>query len=120
MAEGVLMATYSVGDKVKVFDVNGRSYGMPEGGWDGKVIKVGSKLITIAYEGNERVFRLDTRQANDEYRHQSFMRPAEARHSTALSVITSRGFELASWARHDINYLEAVAEALRNLPKPRL
>lgn len=114
------MAAYSVGDKVKVFDINGHCDGMPRDGWDGEVVKVGSKLITITYERHRQVFRLDTRCANDDYQRQNFMRPDEARRKVAVSTISGRGFELASWARHSLDYLEAVAEALRNLPDPRL
>lgn len=114
------MAAYNVGDKVKVFDINGPSHGMPESGWDGEIVKVGTKLVTIKYNYAEKQFRIATGGINDDYGHQHFMTVSAARKCVAMQAITSRGFEVAPWARHSIDYLESVAEALRNLPKPRL
>lgn len=114
------MAAYSVGDMVKVFDINGPSHGMPESGWDGEIVKVGTKLVTIKYNHTEQQFRIATGGVNDNYGHQHFMSVPAARRHVAVGAITSRGFQLAPWARHDIDYLESVADALRNLPKPRL
>ena len=113
------MATVKLGDKVKVFDINGHRHGQPEAGWDGEVVKVGTKLVTIAYRRSRQVFRLATGVANDDYGHQVFMALPEARRHVALQALSSRGLQPASWARHDIDYLEAVADALRGLPNPR-
>lgn len=62
-----------VGDEVRVFDVNGRRSGMPEGGWVGTVLKVGRKLFTVDYanagwtrQGHRgSVFRLEDGSLND-------------------------------------------------------
>lgn len=109
-----------VGDKVKVFDINGHRHGQPESGWDGEVVKVGTKLVTIDYHHSRQVFRIAGGLANDNYGHQVFKTLPDARRHVALQAITSRGFQIASRARHDIDYLEAVADALRGLPNPRL
>jgi hypothetical protein len=52
-----------VGDRVQVFEQWSRN--VPAGGWDGEVVKVGTKLITVKYEYREWVFRLETGQVND-------------------------------------------------------
>jgi hypothetical protein len=57
-----------VGDRVQVFESWGR--GVPEGGYDGTVTKVGRKLITVDHPGGRgQVFRLETGTSNDEYGH---------------------------------------------------
>lgn len=114
------MVTYKTGDKVKVFDVNGPSHGMPESGWDGEIVKVGTKLVTIEYGHTKQTFRIVTGSANDDYGHQMFMTIEAARRHVAKKAITGRGFQIAEYARHDIEYLESVAAALRALPNPRL
>ena len=46
MAENV-----TAGDEVRVFDVNGRRMGQPEGGWPGTVVKVTPSRAYIVYAG---------------------------------------------------------------------
>lgn len=103
----------AVGDEVRVFDVNGRRKGQPEGGWPGTVIKVGRQLVTIQFDTKTQQFRIDTRAANDGYEHQSFKTPDEARlnqrRDVALRVLRARGVRLAS--DHDLTTVEVEALA---------
>lgn len=102
------MSDLKPGDAVKVFDVNGRRMGQPEGGWDGTVVKVGRKLAYIDYPGGygrgPRAFRLDTRRSNDGYAHRSVKTPDEASADAALA---------AAWERLRLLGLDAVGSRLR-------
>lgn len=61
-----------VGDEVCVFDVNGNRMGQPDGGWIGKVVKVGRTLVYIEYGARTDKFEIDTGKRPDSYRHRSF------------------------------------------------
>lgn len=94
------MAKYSVGDEVRVFDVNGPRRGMPDNGWAGTVTAVGRKLMTVSYGGyhNEK-FRMDTGHINDSYGHQYVMTEEEVIDRNLASSATKRlkdiGLDLA-------------------------
>ncbi|MGS2645884.1 beta barrel domain-containing protein [Streptosporangium sp. G12] len=64
---------YHVGQEVRVFDVDGAEMGQPEGGWPGKVIKVGRRYATVSYRGRTGQFLLGTGRINDAYGHQWIM-----------------------------------------------
>jgi len=112
-------AKLAVGDEVRVFDVNGHRHGQPADGYAGRVVRVGTKLVRIAYgRGHSKVFRLDTRCTNDAYGHQSYQTVAEAearmRYAAALAVIREHGFELRSFLdRPPLETVETIAAALR-------
>lgn len=114
------MAQYNVGDKVKVFDINGHRHGQPEGGWDGEIVKVGRTLFTARWNGRSAQFYQHGGCIKDNRGHHVALLVPQARLKVALDAIRSRGFVPAEYARHDIDYLEAVAQALRGLPNPRL
>lgn len=106
-----------VGDPVKVFDVNGARQGQPEDGWDGEVVKVGAKLVTIKYShGYTVVFRLDTGHANDKYQHQWFLTLPEAelsrRRVAAREVLRAHHVTLEPRCSLDLETLEDLAAVL--------
>jgi hypothetical protein len=106
-----------VGEEVRVFDVNGKRHGMPEGGWPGEVVKVGRVLATIRCRNGEQTFRLDTGQANDRYGHQWFLTVDQATEKTrrhrAESILREYGVE-TSRASLSTGQLEAIAEIVKN------
>lgn len=104
-----------VGDRVQVFGGYGRRHGAP-GGMDGEVIKVGRKLITVAYPGspNGQVFRLESGRANDDYGHQRIQTveqaAEDARRSELIARLRSGGIELRMG--HDRKISTETLEAL--------
>lgn len=66
------MGDIKLGDEVRVFDVNGRRNGQPEGGWPGEVVRVGRTLVDIQYRSRIDSFRIDSGRVNDKYGHQWF------------------------------------------------
>ena len=64
------------GEEVRVFDVNGKSFGWPAEGVPGRVVKAGPVLVRIEHarahrsRDSEQVFRRETGRANDAYGHQ--------------------------------------------------
>lgn len=122
------MTTYRRGDKVKVFDRNGRRAGQPDGGWDGEIVKVGSKYVHIAYPGkaNPQAFHPDTRQASDTNSFRSFLPADEAkdqaeanrRRADAERVLGSYGLRVMAGAGTPLEVVEAVAETLLQFPNP--
>lgn len=111
------LADLKVGDRVQVFDVNGSRMGQPRGGWDGTVVKVGRKLITIQY-GNHytQVFRLDSGRANDAYGHlwikTSEQAAEDARRGELIQRLRDGGLEIRVGARVSTSMLEALIKAL--------
>lgn len=105
-----------VGDQVRVFDVNGRKRGQPEDGWPGVVEHVGRTLVTIAFNRDRAVFRMDTRLANDNYGHQRYMTLAEvaeqARLRVAVEALRYHGVELTPRHRLSVAEVEALVDAL--------
>ena len=109
-----------VGDKVKVFDINEKRVGQPEGGWDGEVIKVGRALVTITYGRYFRsvVFRLDSRSTNDAYGHQSFKTLKRAatdeRYRKARQVLYGVGLEPNYTSKLEFWQLEELADVVNS------
>jgi len=107
-----------VGDTVKVFDINGKRVGQPEGGWDGEVTKVGRALITIKYAGRNTVFRIDTGRTNDAYAHQHYETVAEAarneRYAKARNTLTEFGLDFRLGKRATLDQVEALAELVNS------
>jgi hypothetical protein len=119
--------TVKVGDEVRVFSVNGKRAGQPEGGWVGEVTRVGRKLIDIKYPGayahsGVETFRLDGQKTNDEYAHESFQTMEQfaqsERKSTAQAALRDAGLELETRARSrlTLEQLEALAEVVTTHP----
>jgi hypothetical protein len=109
-----------VGDRVQVFDINGRRMGQPAGGWDGTVVKVGRKLITVQYQSahNTKAFRLDSGSANDDYGHQHVrtveQATADLRRAEALRRLRDAGvtIECSRINAYSTQTLEALAAVL--------
>ncbi|TMR10080.1 hypothetical protein ETD86_40870 [Nonomuraea turkmeniaca] len=106
-----------VGDEVRIFDVNAKRMGQPEGGWVGKVTKVGRTLITVHYSGGyKKVFRRDDGYANDNYRHQHIETPEMAARKTqredAIATLRSHGIDLAYGHRFTNEHLEQMIALL--------
>lgn len=112
------MPDLKVGDKVRVFDVNGRRQGQPEGAWVGEVVKAGRKLVTIKYGWRVQVFRIEGQRANDSYGHQHFKSPEQAerdlRASKARGVLRERRIKLDWDAKFTVEQLEALAELVKS------
>jgi hypothetical protein len=105
------------GDDVRVFDQNGSRIGQPDGGWPGKVVKVGRTLVTIAYGYGQGQFRLDTRKLNDNYGHRSFMTPEEVaqtrRQTVAWETLNKAGFQRDYAVKEPpLGLLEALAKVI--------
>lgn len=77
------------GEEVRVFDVNGKRVGQPDGGWPGVVVKAGPKLVIINYDGRDTVFRRDEGHTNDNYGHQSYMTLSEADETLRWDAVTA-------------------------------
>ena len=112
------MEKIKVGDKVRVFDVNGRRMGQPDGGWEGEVVRVGSKLAGITYGGYApKMFRLDTGSANDSYGHQSFLTieqaEGKARKDAAVQILWEHKVILDFGHKLTTEQIEALAEVAR-------
>lgn len=107
----------AVGDRVQVFDVNGSRMGQPAGGWDGTVVKVGRKLITVQYKSvhNTKAFRLDGGSANDGYGHQHIKTVEQAaeslRRGGLLRQLREAGLEVRFGFTLSTETLEALAAA---------
>jgi preprotein translocase subunit YajC len=113
------MSALKVGDEVRVFDVNGRRMGQPEGGWSGKIVKVGRTLVTIEYSHKTKTFRMDRRTVNDNYGHQYFKTLGEVaddqRLKRATAAIEERGVELVRGHRLTLDQIERLADFVRRL-----
>lgn len=111
------LADLKVGDRVQVFGGYGRRRD-EVGGQDGEVIKVGRKLITVAYPGNPhgQVFRLESGRANDDYGHQRIKTIAQAEEDLHREDLVQRlkdgGLEVRMGRQLSTRALEAVAMAL--------
>jgi hypothetical protein len=105
----------TVGDAVRVFDVNRRSV-QPAGGWPGVVEKVGRRLVRISYNRTVEPFRLDTRSVNDNYGHRHFETLAEVgartRMHTAVEFLARHGVTLEPRHRLTVEQVEAMVLAL--------
>jgi hypothetical protein len=109
---------FTVGQKVKVFDVNGPRMGMPVGGWDAVVTKVGRKLVTVKHEGEWGIgeqYRMEDGQANDGWGHRSIKTLEQAddseRRSRATVVLRKAGIETYR-VRLTATQLEAIVAIL--------
>lgn len=117
MAEHAQHEYPKVGDPVKVFDVNGDRHGQPADGWDGNVVKAGSKLVTITYShGYTTVFRLEDGRVNDKYGHQHFLTLPQAergrRRKTARDTLRAHHVTLEPKCSLPLETLEDLAAVL--------
>jgi hypothetical protein len=109
----------TVGQEVRVFDVNARRRGQPHGGWAGTITRVGRTLVYIDYPGSRepKAFRIDGGAANDQYGHQSFLTLDEAarqaRRTAALGVLHEHGLRLDYGHSLPLEEIEAIAAILR-------
>jgi hypothetical protein len=112
---------YEVGDEVRVFDVNGKRVGQPEGGWAGEVVKAGPKLIHVRYggahPGSTDTFRRETGARNDAYEHRYVMTLDEVeraeRGKAAMAVLRERRISLGHGHRLTLAQAEALAEVVK-------
>ena len=115
------MGGIQAGDEVRVYDVNGKRVGQPEGGWRGKVVKVGRTLAHIHYGDphwtRTETFTLEDGQRNDRYGRQWFLTMDEAarreRLYVALSVLGGHGITLDHGNSLTLEQIEALAEVAR-------
>ena len=111
-----------VGDEVRVLDTNGRRVGQPDGGWIGRVEKVGRTLVTVTYPGcrpfeGEKFSMEDGYKPNDAYRHRHIHTVDEverqARRSAAVTVLREHGVDLSHRFMRTIEQIEALAEVVK-------
>jgi len=109
----------TVGQEVRVFDVNGRRMGYPDEGKVGHVVKVGRKLVTISTgEGrwSEQQFRIDEQRANDNYGHQWFRTLEEhaldERRRHAIEKLNAHKVMLDAGHALTLEQIEALASVL--------
>lgn len=103
------MATYKLGQKVKVFDVNGY-------GWDGEVTKIGRKYVTVTYAQSRKgaQFRIeDGRGAEANWGWQTHIMTLEAaaearRLSEAIEALREKGLEIRRGASFTSAQLEMI------------
>lgn len=95
-----------------MFDVNARQ----PGGQPGTIVKIGRSLVTINYRNRDRVFRLDTGRANDNYGFQWFLTAdaadAARRRVEAVQRLRDHGVEVSHRCQLDLDQIEALAAAL--------
>lgn len=109
-----------VGDRVQVFDANGSREGQPPGGWDGTVVKVGRRLITVTYgHGYTTAFRLDDQgRSNDSYGHQHIETVEQAAENARRSEVEAKlrvlGIDLRRQVRIPTDKLEALVTILED------
>jgi hypothetical protein len=111
-----------VGMKVKVFDVNTRRMGQPDGGWDGVVTNIRRTKCTIDYSGSrggsDSVFDIEYQRVEDRYGHRTFktleQADRSARESAARAVLKAHGLheDFGHVSKLSLEKLEAVAAAL--------
>lgn len=123
MSEKSALAELKAGDRVQVFDVNGSRMGQPKGGWDGEVVKVGRKLITVKYGYAASVFRLDDGRKNDAYGHQHIKTVEQAaedlRRGSVVGRLREFGIDLR-WDAREISTakLESMLQVLEATDVP--
>ena len=111
------MTTLKAGDEVRVFDVNGKRVGQPDGGWPGTIVKVGRTLVHVAYRSRTETFRIDGGASNDGYEHQHFLTMTEAavrnRHGAARAILRTHKIALEYGHGLTLDQIEALAEVAR-------
>lgn len=106
-----------VGDRVQVFEQWSRN--VPRGGWDGEVIKKGTKLVTVRYHGHESIFRLETGSLNDkDFSSHARIRTVDQaqehlRRSELITAMHELGFRFTNRADMATEKIEAVVRALK-------
>lgn len=106
-----------VGMKVKVFDVNGRRLGQPDGGWDGEVVAVRRTKCDIEYVGGrgQRTFDIASQHVEDAFRHRYFQTLEEAdlaRRRAAVRKVINAKFIQGSLSDIPLEKLEAIVAIL--------
>ena len=107
--------TLKAGDPVRVFDVNGKHYRQPPGGWPGKVDKVGRLKIYVTHPHHHRpqAFRLEDGHSDDRMSHQWIETVAYAEaagvRAARRKVLSERGVRLELWHNLSDDELAAVA-----------
>lgn len=107
------------GDEVRVFDVNGRVMGQPEGGWVRRVQKVGRSLVhveSVAGRGSDS-YRIKDGRANDrwEHRHIETLEQYEkrAKAEAVRAVLWSVGLD-SHRSKLSEGHLQAIAELVQS------
>jgi hypothetical protein len=107
-----MTAKYTVGQRVWIYDVNGRGENWPK---EGEVVKAGRVLIHVrssAYGPTTLTFR-DNGVRNDNYGHQSIKtddeRAEDERRTAALRVLSKAGVRFEWGCQPSIEKIEAIA-----------
>ena len=108
----------TVGQEVRVFDVNGSRMGQPPGGWPGTITGIGRTLVHVDYgRRGPQAFRIDGCRANDQYGHQSFLTlrevAQEARRTAAVWTLGAHGVRLDPGHDLTLEQIEAMSTILR-------
>lgn len=115
----------NVGDKVRVYDINGKREGWGDG-VEGTVTKVGRALFTVEHRQARpggQVFKLEGGWANDKWGHRwvetEEQFAARKRRDDAVTMLESRGIRLepTSKGRLTTEILEALAAAAAGFPR---
>lgn len=106
-----------VGMKVKVFDVNSRRSGQPDGGWDGTVTAVRRTKCDIDYgDSRQKTFDIESQHVEDHFRHRFFRTLEEndraQRYSAARQMIVDSGLTNGNISQVPLEKLEAIAAIL--------
>lgn len=106
-----------VGDRVQVFEQWTRN--VPPGGWDGEVVKKGTKLITVKYNYSTSVFRIDTGAVNSkDFPYHARIRTVEQaqedlRRSDLIQELRDLGLQFTNQGTLTTEQIEAVVRALK-------
>lgn len=112
---------FTEGDEIRVFDVNGKRMGQPQGGWPAQIVKVGRTLVTVKLNGQNRTdkYRMSDQRINDSYGHCYFKTVGQAeldlRRQKAISVLRDYGISLSARSNVTLSGLESIVELLELL-----
>ena len=114
-------------DEVRVFDRNGKRAGQPEGGWPGRVVKVGTKRAFITYAAvawNKREtgepFNLEDGHTRDGFRWFRTLAQADedARLDAAKATLRKHGIQIEWSAKLALPQIEALAKVAATFDQP--
>jgi hypothetical protein len=117
------MTGISVHDEVRVFDVNGKRMGQPEGGWPGRVVKVGRTLVYIEYRrGPAEAFRLADGGRNDKMGQRRFCTAEQAERdaskAAAVALLRAHGIDLNHRVKLTVAQVEELAGVVEKWGDP--
>jgi hypothetical protein len=114
-------------DEVRVFDRNGTRVGQPEGGWPGRIVKVGRTRAHITYKGvpwrqeeTGESFSLEDGHNRDGFRW--FCTLAEVEHDERMEAakvtLRKHGIVFDFGARLTLDQVEALAKVAATFDQP--